>query len=200
MTGPAPSTNEAGDEVAVSIWDLPVRLVHWLFVVLVVLLWFTGKYGALAWHRRFGYAILSLVLFRIYWGFTGGSTARFVHFLRGPRAVWEYSKTLLERVSSQRAGHNPLGGWSVITMLLLLLLQTGFGLFAVDVDGIESGPLADLISFDTGRRMALWHAKAVDVLLVFISLHLAAILHYWLYKRENLTSAMLTGVKRMPPE
>jgi len=83
-------------------------------------------------------------------------------------------------------------------MLLLLLVQSGLGLFSVDVDGIESGPLSDLVSFNTGRYLARWHGKTVNILLVFIFLHLAAILYYAFYKRENLTAAMLTGVKRLP--
>lgn len=186
--------------IAVPIWDLPIRLVHWMLVLLVAISWFTGKYGALTWHMWSGYAILGLVLFRIYWGFAGSSTARFSHFLRGPRTVWGHSKTLFKRFSAGTAGHTPLGGWSIMAMLLLLLAQTGFGLFSVDVDGIESGPLSDLVSFDTGRYMASWHGKVVNILLVFIALHLAAILHYGFYKRENLVAAMLTGIKRLPPE
>ena len=188
-----------GQDIAVRIWDLPIRLVHWMLVLLVATSWFTGKYGALDWHRWSGYAILTLVLFRIYWGFAGSSTARFADFLRGPHAVWGHSKTLFGRLGGKTTGHTPIGGWGIVTMLFLLLVQSGLGLFAVDVDGIESGPLSDLVSFDTGRYLARWHGKIVNILLVFIFLHLAAILHYAFYKRENLTAAMLTGVKRLPP-
>lgn len=195
-----PATSEVrGEAIAVSVWDLPVRTAHWLLVLLVALSWFTGKNGALAWHRWSGYAIICLVLFRIYWGFAGSSTARFSHFLRGPRAVREQLRKLLERNGHTTAGHTAIGGWSIVIMLSLLLTQAGFGLFAVDVDGIESGPLADLVTFHTGRSMAWWHGKVVDILLLFIALHLAAVLHYWIYKRENLIPAMITGSKRLPP-
>lgn len=187
------------DDIDVPVWDLPVRLGHWILVLLLAASWFTGKYGALIWHRRSGYAILILVLFRIYWGFAGSSTARFLQFLRGPRAVWNHSKTLLERSSSKTAGHTALGGWSIVAMLLLLLVQSGLGLLAVDVDGIESGPLSDLVSFETGRYLASWHGRVMDILLIVIVLHLTAILYYWIYKRDNLISAMLTGAKRLPP-
>ncbi len=182
------------------IWDLPVRLGHWAVVLLVAFSWVTGTYGALTWHRWSGYTILVLVLFRVYWGFAGSRTARFAHFLCGPRAVWRYSKTLLTRLGGQRAGHTPLGGWNILAMLLLLLAQSALGLFAVDVDGIESGPLSDLVSFETGRVIAAWHSKILmDLLLVLIALHLVAILYYWLYKGDNLILAMLSGVKRLPP-
>lgn len=185
-------------EAAVPVWDLPVRLFHWLLVLLFALSWWSGENGKLDWHRWSGYGILALVCFRIYWGFAGGSTARFSHFLRGPGAVWRYSRKLFDRHGDPSAGHNPMGGWSVVAMLLLLLLQTVLGLFAVDVDGIESGPLADLVSFDTGRRLAVWHGKLVDLLLILIGLHLAAILYYVFYKRENLIAAMFSGARRLP--
>ncbi len=190
---PAP---EAGTTTRV--WDLPTRLVHWMLALLVAASWFTGTYGALDWHRRSGYAIFGLVVFRFYWGFAGSSTARFSRFLRGPRAVLRYSRSLLQRSGSAMVGHNPIGGWSAVLMLLLLSLQIGLGLFAVDVDGIESGPLSDLVSFEKGRNMAEWHGKIMDALLVVIAVHIAAVLYYGLYKRENLIGPMLTGAKRLP--
>jgi cytochrome b len=192
--------SEAGDkDVVVPVWDLPVRVGHWSLVLLVVFSWFTGTYGSLVWHRWSGYAILVLVLFRIYWGFAGSGAARFSHFLRGPRAVWAYSKTLLTRLRSRTAGHNPLGGWSIIAMLGFLFIESSLGLFAVDVDGLESGPLSDMVSFETGRKLANWHGMLVNALLVLIAFHIAAILHYWLHKHENLIAPMLNGVKRLPP-
>lgn len=199
MSRAAHLSEAQGGKTAIRIWDLPTRLVHWMLAALVGLSWFTGKSGAMAWHRWSGYAVLTLVLFRIYWGFVGSSTARFSHFLRGPGVVWSHAKTLFKRLSGRTVGHNPLGGWSIMVMLLLLLLQTGLGLFAVDVDGIESGPLADLVSFDEGRRIALWHGKVVDILLFFIALHLSAVVYHGFYKRENLVIAMLTGNKSLPP-
>jgi cytochrome b len=91
-----------------------------------------------------------------------------------------------------------MGGWSVAAFILLLLLQTGMGLFAIDVDGLNSGPLNILVSFETGRRVAGLHEQVFDLLLILIGLHVAAVLFYGLYKRENLTAAMITGLKRLP--
>ncbi len=197
---PEAMRNVPSGEIAVPVWDWPVRLTHWALVLLVTVSWVTGKYGLLDWHRYSGYAALGLVLFRIYWGFAGSSTARFSHFIQGPSAVWQHSRTLLKRSGSKMAGHTPLGGWSILAMLSVLLIQSGLGLFTVDVDGLESGPLSDLVSFETGRYIAGWHGTLVNVLALLIALHLAAILHYWLYKRENLVAPMLTGLKRLPPE
>ena len=127
----------------IRLWDLPVRLFHWALVALIVCAWWTAENHLISWHRLTGYAILTLVLFRIVWGFLGSTTARFSHFLRGPGAVGAYvGGHMFRRGSPGHAGHNPLGGWSVVGMLGLLLLQVLLGFFSVDVDGLESGPFA----------------------------------------------------------
>src|SRR5262249_49755834 len=131
---------------------------HGLFVLLVSLSWYTGKNGLLTEHRVFGYAILTLVLFRIYWGFGGSSTARFAQFVRGPRSVLRYVRAFCRHEEPPTClGHNPLGAWNVIALLFLLLLQCTLGLFAVDVDGLGSGPLAAYVRFETGRQVARVH-------------------------------------------
>ena len=146
-----------------------------------------------------GYAILTLVLFRLYWGLVGSGSARFARFVKGPRAVFAYGRRLFDRSGSSSPGHNPMGGWSVVILVFLLLLQTVLGLFAIDVEGLTAGPLDNLVSFDTGRWFAHQHGKVFNLLLIFSGLHVAAILFYWLYKRENLVSAMITGSKRLSP-
>jgi cytochrome b len=184
--------------IPVRVWDLPTRLFHWLLVALFAFSWWTAETERLDWHMLSGYGILALVLFRVYWGFTGSATARFVNFLKGPRAFLAYLARLFERQGTPTVGHNPMGGWSVAAFILLLLLQTGLGLFAIDVDGLNSGPLNILVSFETGRRIAGLHDRVFNLLLIVIGLHLAAMLFYGLYKRENLTAAMITGLKRLP--
>jgi cytochrome b len=173
------------------VWDWPTRIAHWLFVLLIPLAWWTAEEDAFDWHRRIGYLLLALILFRLLWGFFGSSTARFANFLRGPIATWRYvrgSDRLPERV-----GHNPLGGWSVVALLAVMLLQVGLGLFAVDVDGLESGPLSDAIGFDAGRIAADLHELNFNLLLAFIGLHIVAILFYLFVRRRNLVGPMVTG-------
>jgi cytochrome b len=178
----------------VRVWDWPVRLTHWLFVGCLVLSWWSAEERAMDWHRYSGYALLGLLVFRIYWGFAGSSSARFSTFVRGPGSVISY----LRGASEQReAGHNPLGGWSVAAMLALMLTQVLIGLFVSDVDGIESGPLSHLVSFEASRTLADIHEIVFNVILVLIALHIAAILFYLLAKRDNLVVAMLTGRRRM---
>ena len=182
--------------VPVRTWDVPTRLVHWLIVLCVAGSWWTGENGELEWHRLSGYALLGLVIFRVYWGFFGSSTARFSQFLRGPRAIGGY----LRGNWALSAGHNPLGALSVIALLFLLGLQVLLGLFAVDVDGIESGPLSLYVSFETGRAAADWHESVFNVLMVFIIVHLAAILYYRVVKKDRLLGAMFSGKREYREE
>lgn len=193
----APGLNS--EKVPVRVWDLPTRLFHWLIVLLFAFSWWTAETDRLDWHMLSGYAILALVLFRLYWGFAGSRTARFRHFLKGPKALLAYSARMFEKPGTPTLGHNPMGGWSAAALIALLLLQTGLGLFAIDVDGLNAGPLDILVSFETGRRIAGLHNKAFDLLLVLTGVHVAAVLFYWIYKRENLIAAMVTGRKRIPP-
>jgi cytochrome b len=181
----------------VLIWDWPTRAVHWAFVVLVFLAWGTATYHHMDWHRYCGYALLGLLVFRLYWGVVGSTPSRFARFVRGPTAVLAYLRTLPNRSAPKSPGHNPLGALSVVALLALLLAETVLGLFSVDVDGIESGPLSVWVSFDAGRLCADGHHLAFNILLGLIGLHLAAIAFYAVYKRENLIGPMLHGRKTL---
>ncbi len=180
---------------SVRVWDVPTRLFHWLIVGLFGFSWWTAESDRLEWHMLSGYAILVLVLFRLYWGIAGSETARFATFVKGPAAFFAYLRRLPERNASPSLGHNPTGGWSVVALVLLLLLQAGLGLFAIDVDGLNAGPLDNLVSFEGGRRIAGLHHRVFNLLLILSALHVAAVLFYWLYKRDNLIVAMITGYK-----
>lgn len=181
------------------VWDLPTRLVHAALIALFAFSWWSAENGELRWHRMSGYTVLTLLLFRLYWGFAGSSTARFANFVRGPRAFVAYARRLFERPSVPSIGHNPMGGWSVLALLAALLVQTGSGLFAVDTDGVESGPFAHFVSFHTGRTLAAVHGVSFNVLLGLVGLHIAFALFYLIYHRENLIAAMVNGRKRLPP-
>jgi cytochrome b len=177
------------------IWDLPTRLVHWLMAGLIPFSWWSATHAHLDWHRLSGYALLGLLAFRLLWGVVGSPTARFSQFLAGPRTVAAYVGGRLGRAM---IGHNPLGGWSIAAMLSALALQIGLGLFSVDEDDVEAGPLARFVDFDTGRAIAHWHHKVFWVLAALIALHLLAILVYAI-RRRNLVGPMITGVARLAP-
>lgn len=171
-----------------AVWDLPVRVTHWLLVVLIPFSWWSATHDQLPWHRRSGYTILGLLVFRLIWGFLGSPTARFSQFLRGPRGVVAYLRGKVAPIM----GHNPLGGWSVVAMLAVLAGQVALGLFSVDEDSVEAGPLSKFLSFDASRAVAQLHAKLFWILVGLIGLHIAAIGVYAL-RRRNLLGPMISG-------
>ena len=188
----------------VLVWDLPTRLFHWVLVGLVALTVATGKIGgnAMTYHLWGGFAILVLVLFRVLWGLVGGRYARFRDFVRGPRAVISHATTLFRRNTQPYLGHNPLGGWSILALLLVLLIQAVTGLFAND-DILTEGPLAAQVSKSVSDTLTRVHRLNQQVLLALVAVHVAAVFYYLTVKRENLIIPMITGRKhwhaRMAP-
>jgi len=175
------------------VWDAPTRLFHWLIVGLVAFSWWTAEEHMMDWHRPSGFIIIGLLVFRIWWGFAGPATARFSHFVKGPGAIISYIPKLLAKDYKPAFGHNPLGAISVIAILLALVAQVGLGLFAMDKDGLESGPLARFVSFETAEEIGDLHGDAFNVLLALIAVHVFAIAFYVVVKRINLIGPMITG-------
>lgn len=184
----------------VPIWDLPVRLFHWSLVVLLVISWTTAEIGgnAMTYHLWSGHTILTLILFRLLWGFWGSTHARFNDFVRGPRAAIRYARALLQGETPPYPGHNPLGGWIVILLLLVLSIQAGTGLFANDDIAVE-GPLYPWVSKAGSDFLTRLHKLNFNILLILISLHVLAALFYLVAKGENLIVPMLTGRKWLGP-
>lgn len=187
------NTEKAASGPSVRIWDRAVRLWHWLIVLAIPAMWLTAEYGLLATHRTIGCILTALVVFRLYWALLGSRTARFSSFVKGPLSIYTYARSLTRPDYNRTIGHSPLGGLSVLALLLALMVQTGTGLFAVDTDGMYSGPLARFVSFSTGRTAAEFHELSFNILLALIALHLAAIVFYFAAKRTNLVRPMVTG-------
>ena len=175
------------------VWDAPTRIMHWLLVAFLGACWWTGVHNQLDYHLYSGYAVLWIALMRLYWGFFGSSTARFTHFVRGPVGILNYMRTIHHRDTAHSYGHNPVGAISVLAMIALVLTVVGLGLFAVDVDGLYSGPLSSYVSFKGGRHLAHLHYQWFEYLLVVIGLHLVAVAFYYVYKRQNLVAPMISG-------
>jgi cytochrome b len=199
MNSPAEGVAQVADADGTAswrVWDAPTRAMHWLLVVFIAICWWTGVHNQLDYHLYGGYAVLWIVLLRIYWGVVGSSTARFVHFVRGPAAILDYARSLPRRDTPHVHGHNPLGAISVLVMLGLVLAIVTLGLFAVDVDGLYSGPLSSYVSFKEGRHLAHLHYRIFDFTLWVIVLHILAVIFYYVYKRHNLVFPMITGRRR----
>lgn len=179
------------------IWDLPTRLFHWCLVLLMIGAYVTAKGGMIAWHFRCGYAILTLVLFRIAWGIVGSDTSRFATFVRTPLAALRHLSRFGRREPDREVGHNAAGGLMVLILLLMVLIQAGTGLFAND--GLfESGPLAERIAPPLSDTLTAFHAWNFNLILVVVTAHVVAVFAYALVKRQNLVRPMITGAKMLP--
>lgn len=179
----------------VLVWDLPTRLFHWCLVVLIGVSWLTGELGEMEWHMRSGIAILTLVLFRLLWGIFGSTTARFTQFVSSPVTALGYARSLVSGKADRYFGHNPLGGWMVVALLVLLLTQASTGLFSND-DIFTEGPLYHLVTKSTSDWLTGIHKTLFNVLLACAGLHIAAAFFYLIVKKDNLILPMMTGRKR----
>ncbi len=177
--------------IKIKVWDLPLRLFHWLLVLAVVAAYVTGELGGLLidWHGRIGSSILGLLVFRLIWGFIGTEHSRFTSFAPTPARVVSYLKG-----EWKGHGHSPIGGLSVLVLLLVLSIQAGTGLFANDDIAFE-GPLFNLISKDFSDTLSDFHTLFFYGLILVIFLHLLAIIYYRIFEKNNLVTPMLTGKK-----
>lgn len=176
----------------VQVWDLPLRIFHWVLVIAIAAAYVTAEFGGsewAQWHGRIGCFVLALLVFRVVWGFIGTPHARFRNFVPTPARIATY-------VSGRwkGAGHNPLGALSVIALLLLLAAQVVTGLFAND-DIAFAGPLSGWVGKGTSDHLTGWHQQLFYVLASVIALHLVAILFYLLVRGSNLIAPMITGKK-----
>ncbi|TAG83063.1 MAG: cytochrome B [Betaproteobacteria bacterium] len=187
--------------ISAPVWDVFVRVFHWSLVTLFAISAISGKVGGawIKWHMISGYAILALVLFRIVWGFVGGEYARFSAFVSGPARAIRYGLGLVKGGAQHVISHNPLGGWMVIVLLLLLALQAGLGLVSDD-EIATTGPLARYIALEAALKAMSWHRTLGDLLLILVGIHIAAVLFHVLVKKEGLIRAMFSGKKELPAE
>jgi len=180
----------------VKVWDIPSRIAHWALALSILGNYGTAEYGwfSMQWHFYFGYAAITLVLFRVLWGFFGSEHARFRNFVRGPGAVWRNLRALVNKNSVETTGHSALGGWAVIVLLAATFAQGISGLFKTD-DIEWFGPLSEIASGDLVEQMSWFHSNFEGVLLIIIGIHIVAALLYLVIKKQNLIGPMISGVK-----
>ena len=181
----------------VIVWDVPIRLFHWLVAALVVAAYATWRLNWMVWHGWIGDTLLALLVFRLLWGFFGSETARFSRFLASPRTVMQHLGYVLLRERDRQVGHNPAGGWMVLLLLVLLLAETLTGLYVAN-DIADVGPLTELTPASIADGISAAHSVIWDILLAAIILHVLAILVYAAVKGQNLLLPMVTGTKVLP--
>lgn len=181
------------------VWDGPVRLFHWVLLVLVATSWLSVEvFNSMRVHMLAGEAVLALLLFRVVWGFIGSETARFSHFLGNPFYAVTHLKQMRVREPDIQIGHNAAGGWMVLAMLLVLLGQAATGMLASDEESFVEGPLNHLVGGAWGAWALAQHKLLFTVIQVLVVLHILAIVSYAVLKRHDLVRPMVTGKKRLP--
>lgn len=183
----------------VLIWDLPTRLFHWLTAALVLAAYITWRVDWMDWHAKAGEAVLTLVGFRLLWGFFGSETTRFSRFLASPRTAMNHLTHILRREPDRQVGHNPAGGWMVLLLLALLFGETLSGLYVAN-DVADQGPLTELVPARIANTITALHWIFWDALLAAVALHVLAIFAYAAAKGQNLVTPMIVGVKSLPAD
>lgn len=164
------------------VWDVAVRVFHWLLVAGVAVAWLSGGTGHRV-HETVGFAVAGLLAFRFVWGVMGTPHARFSDFVHAPRTLRTYLADLASGRAARHLGHNPAGGYMIVAMLACLTIISLTGAMQL-----------------TNRFFGLsWvetlHHRASDGFLLLVPLHLAGVVASSLMHRENLVAAMLTGLK-----
>lgn len=169
----------------VKVWDAVQRLLHWLLVAATAIAWWAGE-RRLSLHIACGYVALAVVASRGAWGLVGSRHARFADFVRGPRATWGYARDILRGCERRYLGHNPLGGWMVLALLLCMAFVCATGiLYTTDRFWGEAW-------VEIAHRASAW------TLVGLVALHLGGVLFTGWRHRENLVAAMVGGRKRAP--
>lgn len=180
----------------VRVWDLPTRVFHWSLVLCTLGLAASGLIGgsAMFWHLRLGYAVLTLLMFRLVWGLVGGRWSRFGAFIYAPRSIINYLRG--KGKPEHSIGHSPIGAGSVFAILAILLAQVGSGLMSDDEIAF-AGPLTSFVSNATVGLATNYHANIGKwLLLALVILHVSAVLFY-LWRKDNLISPMVHGDKEL---
>jgi len=183
----------------IQVWDVPTRLFHWLTAALVLAAYITWRLDWMNWHAKAGYAVLTLIFFRLLWGFAGSDTARFSGFVASPQLALSHLKEIFRREGDRQVGHNPAGAWMVLFLLGLLLGETLSGIYVAN-DVADQGPLTELIPARIANAGTALHWILWDLLLAAVALHVLAIAIYAAAKGHNLLTPMITGRKDLPPD
>jgi cytochrome b len=179
------------------VWDLGVRMFHWLMVATIAIALVTGLSGPpnlLNVHIAAGAAIGGLVAFRVLWGLLGSTYARFSSFPVHLTAIYADLAGLVAGRRPRYRGHNPLGSLMALTLLAIISLSVMTGV--VTLGGVDKqGPLAFAAPYAAGKAAQRVHLALAYGLLALIAGHLLGVAYESIQARTNLPLAMITGKK-----
>ncbi|MEO8375752.1 MAG: cytochrome b/b6 domain-containing protein [Sphingomonas bacterium] len=163
---------------SVRVWDLPVRLFHWLLVATILVAFLSSEEDSVLthWHIPAGWVAAVLIAFRLVWGFVGGEHARFVNFLK-PGQIAHHLRGLFAGRPDRSVGHNALGGVAIVALLGTIggIVYTGASMQGEGGEGL--------------------HEALANILPGLIALHVLSVVAMSLLTRDNLIGAFITGKK-----
>ncbi|MEO8027093.1 MAG: Ni/Fe-hydrogenase, b-type cytochrome subunit [Bryobacteraceae bacterium] len=206
------------------VWELPVRVTHWILAASIVTLFATGLFiaspvftasgepvGVFVMgrfrqvHFAAGYALLFAVLLRIYWYFAGNRYAR-----SGMPRVWRkqwwnqaYGQ-VREYLSAKRGpthlGHNVLAGFSYVVMvggLGIAEIVTGFALYGeTNPGGFWDRACGWVVPLLGGSfQTHMWHHLFAWGFVAFTIVHLYLVFFGSLRYQNGLVGSMISGEK-----
>jgi cytochrome b len=178
----------------IKVWDLPLRIFHWLLVVSFFIAYLTED-ELLGIHVWAGYAVLGLLIFRIFWGFLGNDYARFSSFLCSPAKSYAYVKEAITIKSKRYLGHNPAGAFMITLLIASLFMTVISGLIVYAADQ-NLGPLAGLVGT---RHEKLWeeiHEITANFTMLLVIVHVLGVAFESFIHNENLVKSMWNGYKK----
>jgi cytochrome b len=178
----------------VKVWDLPIRVFHWLLVAGFFVAYLTEE-ELLTVHVWAGYLVLGLLIFRLLWGFVGNDYARFANFLCSPGKSFAYLKEAIALKSKRYLGHNPAGS-AMIVLLIIGLFMTVISGLAVYAADQNLGPLADMIGTSNEKLWEEAHEIAANFTLLLVVVHVVGVVFESVIHRENLVKSMWNGHKK----
>lgn len=186
----------SSEQKSVKIWDIYIRLFHWLLVVCIIISVVSVRMDKMDVHFISGHVILALLTFRILWGLIGSRTARFVNFIRGPKTILSYLRDPNSKEFKSTVGHSPVAALSVIALIVVIGVQVATGLISDD-EILLQGPLAKYVSGELSYQATWFHAINAKFIIGLVILHLLAIAFYYTLRKDNLVVPMITGSKKM---
>ena len=177
-------TADGPAQPTIKVWDPFVRVAHWTLVFSVAASWLTRRAGD--WHEWLGYAALAIVLARVAWSWIGTPYARFTQFVRSPAATLGYARQVARHVEPRHIGHNPLGAYMILLLVVMVILVAA------------SGWLATTDTYWGVKWVEELHEGLSNALISLVALHIAGVVFSSLRHRENLVAAMFSGRKRAP--
>ncbi len=174
----------ASSWASIVVWDLPVRLFHWLlaggFAVAAFVALVLGEESPLfPSHAIIGLTLAMMIGLRLLWGIVGTRHARFSSFAFSPKSVLDYLHGVATGRGVRHIGHNPASAYAIVAMLALLVGLTVTGvMMSRGAEGVKA--VHELMSY---------------AMLAVVAIHVLGVAIHTIRFRENITRSMIDGRK-----